>query len=152
MPGDWLKGDFFGLSGCLLLWPNFASLVVVVIAAVSQATFWWTRGAIGGGLVSVIDMDGRRGSCLQPKCVLHNFKASLKQRNPLRAAILWLFFLVQIEFHSWLHMAENAEGESERFSISHPAYTCYLAFAKARNHFDQFLCNYLLPIREKLIN
>jgi len=36
---------------------------------------WWVYGR---GLVSVIDMDGRRGSCLQPKCVLHNFKASLK--------------------------------------------------------------------------
>lgn len=73
---------------------------------------WWV---VNGILVSVIDMDGRRASCLQLKCVLHNFKASLK-RNAITgcdfvtetilrssSSFALFIFLEQIEFHSSLH-------------------------------------------------
>jgi len=118
---------------------------------------WWVYGR---GLVSVIDMDGRRGSCLQPKCVLHNFKASLKPNaitgcdfvteTISRISLLFfsVAFLEQIEFHSSL----NIDGvEREIFHFPCVAYVLF-ANLQSANNFDQFLCNYFLPIRGKLIN
>lgn len=112
---------------------------------------WWV---VNGILVSVIDMDGHRASCLQLKCVLHNFKASLKRNaitgcdfvteTILRSSssfALFIFFGT-----NWISLfaaqrCEKVEGGGgewwwdegiARVFMSHASYTCYLRTGRAQ--------------------